>query len=223
MKIDYYYKINDNKALLLSHGLFSSKEEERFQKLREVLEKKGISYLFFDYPGHGKSEKRALNAIEFKKTFLNMCKILLKNKVEELTILAESLGCLIALSNYDFIIKNFKKTNFVFIGPLLKPRIPYYLQKEKFMKNILEGKTIEIKQKYIINLDFLKTIYQLTPKYPKEATVFYGLNDYVININEIKKVIKENNLNWEIIYLEGDHILKNNFNPVVNYLVSNLI
>ncbi|HIQ50655.1 MAG TPA: hypothetical protein EYH54_01640 [Nautiliaceae bacterium] len=220
MYIDFDLKINSKKALLLSHGLFSNKEQERFQKLKESLISKDISYLFFDYPGHGKSEKRVMNALEFKETFLRMCNLLLEKEVKELVILSESFGALITLSNYDFIKDNFK-ADFVFIGPLIKPKVPYYLQNPKIMEKILKGEVVEIgKEKYLVDLNFLRSLFKLELKYPKKATVFFGLNDFIINLNELKKIIEENNLDWDLIYLNDDHVISKNFDLVINFILS---
>jgi len=221
MYIDFEINIKSRKALLLSHGLFSDKDQPRFRKLKEKLKEKNLSYLFFDYPGHGKSEKVPLNALEFRETFLKMCRILIKNNIEELVILAESLGSLIVLSAYEFLINNFRKVNFIFVGPLLKPKIPYFIQKEHIMKKILNGEIVEIgKGKYKVNIDFLKSLFELKIYYPKEAVVFLGLNDFVININEVKKIIEEEKLNWKIIYLEDDHVISKNFDFIIEFIIN---
>jgi esterase/lipase len=232
-KISYVTNLNNKgnkgeKVVLLSHGFASHKDKERFKELRKILDLENINYLFFDYPGHGESEKREFDLDLFKRIFCYFFN-LLKRSNKETIILCESLGCLIAslcLKELSQKSKDNEKYFIIAIGPFLKAKLLniFYKNPELFVELLNKKKVVIGKREYTITLNFIKQIFSLDYEElynflkSQKITVIYGEKDEAISKNDIN-FLKEK-IDFDLIEIkDADHVISNKKEILVSILL----
>lgn len=221
LKVSVKYKFADkNKPLVvLSHGFASHKDKVRFKVFENL-----PNFLAFDYPGNGESDKVSLNFELYKRTLLEIVKFAKVNGFNKIIFLTESLGTFVVLIALEELKKLVRISSLVAIGPVFYPKIPNSLLESFY--DLLEKGSVEIgRRKYKITIDFIKQIFREKVDvslidFP--VFVFYGENDEIICLKDIKNFCKK--INCELLVIKNaDHILEGKTHLVYYFVLGLLI
>ena len=199
-KIKYLFVDTKSQIVVVFfHGFMSDMIGKKPISIQRFCKNQQVSYLRFEYSGHGKSSGKFIEGNISKWT--NDAKQLIKAKIKKnkkLIFIGSSMGSWIALNLFS----HFKKQIRGFIGISSAPEFLEELMWKKFSKKI--KKTILLNKIY--NLDYGNFSYPLTKqliwngrknkilnkkiniKIP--ITLFYGLKDEVVPLKLSKKIFK---------------------------------
>ena len=202
------------------HGFMSDMTGAKPTAIQKFCKKQNLSFLKFEYSGHGKSKGRFVDGNISKWT--RDAKLLIKAKIRknsDLIFIGSSMGSWIALNLF----RQFKSQIKGFIGIASAPQFLEELMWKKFDKKV---KKIILKK----NIYYLKHgdyTYPLTKQlifdgrknkifnknfnFNIPIVLFHGLKDDVVPIKfskKILKIFKEKNLKKKLIKIKnGDHSL----------------
>ena len=199
-KIKYLFvKRNSGITVVFFHGFMSDMTGSKPTTIQKFCKKNKISFLKFEYSGHGRSTGKFIEGNISRWT--KDSKQLIKSKIKadkKLIFIGSSMGSWIALNLFSYFKKNIKG----FIGIASAPEFLEELMWKKFSSKI---KKIVMSNKiyYLQNGDYT---YPLTKqlimdgrknkifnkKYNMEipVTLFHGLKDEVVPIKFSKKILK---------------------------------
>lgn len=237
-KIKYLYiKKNSQITVVFFHGFMSDMIGAKPTAIQRFCRKKKLSFLKFEYSGHGKSTGQFIEGNISKWT--NDAKQLIKSKVKKdnnLILIGSSMGSWIALNLFPFFNKKIKG----FIGISSAPEFLEELMWKKFSKKV---KNI-IMDKKIYHLNHGEFTYPLTKQLILDGrknkvlnnkinliipiVLFHGMKDEVVPLKFSRKILK---IFWKskkklIKIRNGDHSLsrKSDLKRIckeLNYMVSN--
>jgi len=199
-KIKYLFLDNKSQtAVVFFHGFMSDMVGKKPNAIQKFCKKRKLSYLKFEYSGHGKSSGKFTDGNISRWTY--DAKQLIKSKLrkkEKIIFIGSSMGSWVALNLFP----SFKTRIKGFIGISSAPEFLEELMWKKFSKKI---KKIIIKEKKY-DLNHGGFTYPLTKqliwngrknkvlnnkiniKIP--ITLFHGLNDKVVPLKFSKKILK---------------------------------
>ena len=236
-KIKYLFvKKNSQITVVFFHGFMSDMIGTKPSAIQKFCKKKKLSFLKFEYSGHGRSDGKFTEGNISKWT--SDAKELIKSKIKsnnKLIFIGSSMGSWIALN----LLTTFKKQIEGFIGIASAPEFLEELMWKKFNKKIKN----EIKSKKIYYLDHGGFTYPLTKQLILDGrknkvfnkrinlkipiTLFHGSNDEVVPLVFSKKILKIfKKAKKKLIKIKnGDHSLsrKNDLKKIckeLNYLAS---
>ena len=189
-KIKYLFiKKNSQITVVFFHGFMSDMIGTKPTAIQKFCRKQKLSFLKFEYSGHGKSKGKFIKGNISRWT--NDAKQLIKSKIKRnhsLIFVGSSMGSWIALNLFP----TFKKKIKGFLGIASAPEFLEKLMWKKFNKKIKN----EIMTKKIYNLEYGDFIYPLTKQLIFDGrknkilnrkininipiTLFHGLNDEVV-------------------------------------------
>ena len=196
-----YFLLNNNsqKTVVFFHGFMSDMIGAKPSAIQKICKKLKLSFLKFEYSGHGRSGGKFVNGNISKWT--NEAKQLITSKIKRgknLIFIGSSMGSWIALNLFPF----FKKQIKGFIGIASAPEFLERLMWKKFTKKI---KKI-IMNKKIYHLDHGGFIYPITKQLIFDGrknkvlnnkinlkipiVLFHGTKDEVVPLNLSKKILK---------------------------------
>jgi len=199
-KIKYLFiKKNSQITVVFFHGFMSDMIGAKPTAIQKFCINKKLSFLKFEYSGHGKSSGKFTEGNISKWT--NDAKQLIKSKIkgnQKLIFIGSSMGSWIALNLFTF----FKKKLKGFIGIASAPEFLEKLMWEKFSKKI---KKIILSKK-IYHLDYSGFVYPITKQLIFDGrrnkvlnkkinikipiVLFHGKRDKVVPITFSKKIFK---------------------------------
>ena len=199
-KIKYLFiKKNSQITVVFFHGFMSDMIGTKPTAIQKFCRKQKLSFLKFEYSGHGKSKGKFIKGNISRWT--NDAKQLIKSKIKRnhsLIFVGSSIGSWIALNLFT----TFKKQIKGFIGIASAPEFLEKLMWKKFNKKIKN----EIMTKKIYNLEYGDFIYPLTKQLIFDGrknkilnrkininipiTLFHGLNDEVVPLALSRKILK---------------------------------
>ena len=199
-KIKYLFvKKNSQITVVFFHGFMSDMVGAKPTAIQKFCKKRKLSYLKFEYSGHGKSSGKFTDGNISRRTY--DAKQLIKSKLrkeKKIIFIGSSMGSWVALNLFP----SFKTRIKGFIGISSAPEFLEELMWKKFSKKI---KKIIIKEKKY-DLNHGGFTYPLTKqliwngrknkvlnnkiniKIP--ITLFHGLNDKVVPLKFSKKILK---------------------------------
>jgi uncharacterized protein len=237
-KIKYLYIKGANKiTVVFFHGFMSNMVGLKPAAIQKFCRKKKLSFLKFEYSGHGKSSGKFINGNITQWT--NEAKQLIKSKNKinnNLVFVGSSMGSWIALN----LMPSFKNKIKGFLGIASAPEFLEELMWKKFSKKIKS----EIMIKKIYYLKHANFTYPLTKQliidgrknkfFSKKnivqipVTLFHGKKDKVVPLAYSKKILKKfGNVKKRFVKIKnGDHSLsrKNDLKKIckeLNYLIFN--
>ena len=218
-KIKYFFMDNKSQIVVVFfHGFMSDMIGAKPMKIQKFCRKKKLSFLKFEYSGHGKSKGKFIEGNISK--WVNDAKQLISSKItknKNLIFIGSSVGSWIALK----LISSFKKKIKGFIGISSAPEFLDELMWKKFSRKI---KRI-IMTKKIYNLEHGGFNYPLTKQVIIDGrkneilnnkinleipvVLFHGLKDKVVPLKISKKILKIfKKSNKKLIKIKnGDHSL----------------
>ena len=233
-KIKYLLiKKNSQITVVFFHGFMSDMIGAKPSAIQKFCKKQKLSFLKFEYSGHGKSGGKFTEENISKWT--SDAKELIKSKIKsnnKLIFVGSSMGSWIALNLFT----TFKKQIEGFIGIASAPEFLEELMWKKFNKKIKK----EIMSKKIYYLDYGGFTYPLTKQLILDGrknkifnkrinleipiTLFHGLNDEVVPLVFSKKILKIfKKAKKKLIKIKnGDHSLsrKNDLKKIYKELAS---
>jgi len=217
-KIKYLFiKRKSPITIVFFHGFMSNMIGAKPKAIQKFCKKQKISFLKFEYSGHGKSSGKFIEGNISNWT--NEAKELIKKKIKKnsLIFIGSSMGSWIALNLF----KSFKKQIKGFVGIASAPE---FLEELMWKKFNLKVKNIIMTQK-IYYLKYSGYIYPLTKqlilngrknkffnkKNPIKLpiTLLHGTNDKIVPMNFSKRILKQfPKSNKKLIKIKnGDHSL----------------
>tara|TARA_B100000029_G_scaffold513302_1_gene612413 strand:- start:4235 stop:5002 length:768 start_codon:yes stop_codon:yes gene_type:complete len=237
-KIKYsFIKRNSDITVVFFHGFMSNMIGTKPTAIQKFCRKHKLSFLKFEYSGHGKSKGKFIEGNITRWT--DDAKQLIKSKTKKnnnLIFIGSSMGSWIALNLFS----EFKERIKGFIGISSAPEFLEELMWKKFSKKI----KYEIMTKKIYYLDHGGFQYPLTKQLILDGrknkifnkkitlkipvTLFHGLNDKVVPLLFSKKILKifTKSKKKLIKIKNGDHSLsrKNDLRKIckeLNYMIFN--
>ena len=237
IKIKYLFvKKNSQITVVFFHGFMSDMIGTKPSAIQKFCKKQKLSFLKFEYSGHGRSDGKFTEGNISKWT--SDAKELIKSKIKsnnKLIFVGSSMGSWIALNLFT----TFKKQIEGFMGIASAPEFLEELMWKKFNKKIKN----EIMSKKIYYLDHGGFTYPLTKqlildgrknkilnkkiKLKINIILFHGLKDEVVPLKMSKKILKifDRSKKKLIKIKNGDHSLsrKNDLKKIckeLNYLAS---
>ena len=199
-KIKYFF-LNKNSEIMVVffHGFMSDMVGDKPAAIQQFCKKKKLSFLKFEYSGHGRSKGKFTDGNISKWT--NDARQLIKSKIKKdknLIFIGSSMGSWIALNLFPFFNKKIKG----FIGISSAPEFLEKLMWKKFSKEI--KKIIKTKKIYYMKygdytypltnqlfLDGKKNrVLKMKLKIKIPVTMFHGSKDDVVPIIFSKKISK---------------------------------
>ena len=199
-KIKYLFvKKNSQITVVFFHGFMSDMIGSKPEAIQKFCEKHNLSFLKFEYSGHGKSTGKFIegNITKWTKESCELIKSKIK-KNKKLIFIGSSMGSWIALNLFV----HFKKQLKGFIGISSAPDFLEKLMWKKFNKKI---KKILLSNK-IYNLDYSGFNYPLTKQLIFDGrknkvlnskinldlylVLFHGLKDEVVPLKFSKNILK---------------------------------
>tara|TARA_Y100000590_G_scaffold94961_1_gene107615 strand:- start:1135 stop:1896 length:762 start_codon:yes stop_codon:yes gene_type:complete len=198
-KINYYFSDQKSQVMLIFfHGFMSDMSGEKPKIIQKYCKNRKLSFLKFEYSGHGKSSGKFIEGNISQWT--NEAKKLIKSKIKKnnsLIFIGSSMGSWIALNLFS----NFSKYLIGFLGIASAPEFLEELMWKKFSKKI---KNIIMKEK-IYYLDHGDYTYPITKQLILDGrknkvlnnkinlkipiTLFHGLKDEVVPLVFSKKIL----------------------------------
>ena len=199
-KIKYLFLDNKSQtAVVFFHGFMSDMVGKKPNAIQKFCKKRKLSYLKFEYSGHGKSSGKFTDGNISRWTY--DAKQLIKSKLrkeKKIIFIGSSMGSWIALNLFP----SFKTRIIGFIGISSAPEFLEELMWKKFSKKI---KKIIIKEKKY-DLNHGGFVYPLTKQLIWDGrknkvlnnkinikipiTLFHGLNDKVVPLKFSKKILR---------------------------------
>ncbi len=237
-KIKYLYiKKNSQITVVFFHGFMSDMIGAKPIAIQKFCKKLKISFLKFEYSGHGKSTGKFIEGNISKWT--SDAKQLIKSKIKgdkNFIFIGSSMGSWIALNLFKY----FKKQIKGFIGIASAPDFLEELMWKKFNKKI---KKI-IMTKKIYNFEYGDYVYPITKQLIFDGKknkvlnnrinskipviLFHGTKDNIVPLSSSKKIVKIfKKSKVKIIKIKnGDHSLsrKNDLKKIrneLNYIIKN--
>jgi len=219
IKIKYLLsKKNSEIAVVFFHGFMSDMIGDKPKTIQRFCNKNNLTFLRFEYSGHGKSKGKFVKGNISKWT--NEAKELIKSKLKKnnkLIFVASSMGSWVALNLFPI----FKKKIKGFVGIGSAPEFLEHLIWKKFNKKI---KNI-IMRKKIYHLQHGNFTYPITKQIIFDGrknkilnnkinlqipiTLFHGKKDEVVPVTFSKKILKycKKSIRKLIIIKNGEHRL----------------
>ncbi len=237
-KIKYLFADNKSQIVVVFfHGFMSDMNGKKPISIQRFCKNQKISYLRFEYSGHGKSSGKFIEGNISKWT--DDSKQLIKAKIKrdkKLIFIGSSMGSWIALNLFSY----FKKQIKGFIGISSAPE---FLEKLMWKKFNMKAKKLILANK-IYNLNHGNFTYPLTKQLIWDGrknkvlnskinlkipiTLFHGLKDEVVPLNFSKTILRVcNKSESKLIKIKnGDHSLskKNDLKKIckeLNVIISN--
>ena len=199
-KIKYFFSKKDSEiTVVFFHGFMSDMIGEKPKSIEKFCNRNKLSFLKFEYSGHGKSSGKFIKGNISKWT--NEAKELIRSKLKKrnkLIFIGSSMGSWIALNLFQV----FKKKLKGFIGIGSAPEFLENLIWNKFNKKI--KKIILAKKMY--NLEHGEFVYPITRQLIFDGrknrvlnnkinlkisvTLFHGKKDNVVPVNYSRKIFK---------------------------------
>lgn len=214
-------KSNNNKIVIMCHGIRGNKDEQQLVYLADRLQKKGYSSFRFDFDGHGESEGKDYEMTISKEIsdLKNTIKILQEKGYKEFVLLGESFGAgIISLFPY----KEFEciKGIILWYGALNYDFIKYGNLFSEANKKIAQengfyiSKSMNSGKEFKFGLELFNEVYQFKPyeelkkcNFPK--LFVHGEIDSAVPYKLSKDVAKMcNNAKFELIE-NGEHTFQN--------------
>ena len=218
-KIKYLFiKKNSQISVVFFHGFMSDMVGKKPKAIEKLCRSKSLSFLKFEYSGHGKSSG---NFIEGNiSQWTTEAKQLISSKIKnnkKLIFIGSSMGSWIALNLFPY----FKKQLKGFIGIASAPEFLEELMWKKFNKKIKK----KILNKKIYDLDVGESTYPITKQLIFDGrknkvltsninlkipiSLFHGTNDEVVPLKFSKKIFKTcTKASTKVIKVKnGDHSL----------------
>ena len=231
-------KKNSQITVVFFHGFMSDMIGAKPSAIQKICKKLRLSFLKFEYSGHGRSSGKFINGNISKWT--NEAKQLIKSKIKKeqnLIFIGSSMGSWIALNLFPF----FKKQIKGFIGIASAPEFLERLMWKKFTKKI---KKI-ITNKKIYHLKHGDYVYPITKQLIFDGqknkilnnkinlkiplVLFHGTKDEVVPLNLSRKILKicEKSKKKLIKIKNGNHSLsrKSDLKKIcngLNYILKNI-
>ena len=239
-KIKYLYiKKKSRITIVFFHGFMSDMIGAKPNAIQKFCKKQKLSFLKFEYSGHGRSSGKFIDGNISKWT--SDAKQLIRSKIKKdknLIFIGSSMGSWIALNLFPI----FKKKIKGFIGISSAPEFLEKLMWKKFNNKI--KKTIMTKKIYY--LEHGEFTYPLTKQLILDGrknkvlnnkinlnipiVLFHGTNDEVVPLNFSKKILKifKKSKKKLIKIKNGDHSLsrKNDLKKIcneINYMINDYL
>ena len=239
-KIKYLFiKKNSQITVVFFHGFMSDMIGAKPNAIQKFCKKQKLSFLKFEYSGHGRSSGKFIDGNISKWT--SDAKQLIRSKIKKdknLIFIGSSMGSWIALNLFPI----FKKKIKGFIGISSAPEFLEELMWKKFNNKI--KKTIMTKKIYY--LEHGEFTYPLTKQLILDGrknkvlnnkinlnipiVLFHGTNDEVVPLNFSKKILKifKKSKKKLIKIKNGDHSLsrKNDLKKIcneINYMINDYL
>ena len=231
-KIKYLYLNKKSQIIVVFfHGFMSDMVGEKPNTIEKFCRKKKVSFIKFEYSGHGKSSGKFTDGNISKWT--NDAKSLIRSKTKKsqnLIFVGSSMGSWVALNLFT----SFKKQIKGFLGISSAPEFLEELMWKKFNKKIKKiimtkkiynlehgGFTYPLTKQLILNGKKNK-IFNKNIKLKIPITLFHGSNDEAVPLKFSKKILKicKHTKKKLIIIKNGDHSLsrKSDLKKICNEL-----
>lgn len=220
-KIAYRYYKRSKKNLIFIHGLMSDMNGQKSVFFNNYCKKKNISYLCFDFCGHGKSSGEFIN-FGIKDWYKNLKDLISYLNLKNITLIGSSMGGWVAM----LYALNFSKNVDKLIGIAAAPDFTQeLLWKELSNKNkalIRANKTIKKKISDDFTYQYSPTLFKnskehfikdIKKKFSKETILFHGNKDMTVPRSYNDKFFKKSNFSKliNITVKNADHSMSDEF------------